>query len=149
MLKWQEIETEIEQLQETHKTEKEQLVQATTTPVQTGPHPDFQVWIEDNAWYNNDDELREFADATGFIFMNKNQGIAPEKVLEHVEKKVRKQFPEKFGVKRAAPNAVQGVDRQNKAGKKVDTDIPLDEMEVSIMKTFGTPNSRIVKWTVV
>jgi hypothetical protein len=66
--------------------------------------------------------------------MQKNPGFNPEDVLKHVEAKVRKQYSEKFGGRKAAPNAVAGVDRTSK--KSSVNDIILDEVETSIMKTL-------------
>ena len=48
---------------------------------------------------------------------------------------MKKQFPEKFGVKRAAPNPVSGGDRQARKGPK-ESDFELDDMERDIMNTL-------------
>ena len=53
--------------------------------------------------------MREYADAMGLIYMNKNPTAAPNDVLKHVEGKVKKQFSDKFVARKAAPNAVRVV----------------------------------------
>lgn len=127
---------EIEEAIEQHKQElveaKQQVAQATQ---QLGPPPEFVEWKDKNVWYDTDEEMREFADAAGLIYINKNPRAAPQEVLKHIETKMRKQFPEKFGIRKAAPSAVAAVNRTSKSSKSVDT-IELTEQERRVMKTF-------------
>ena len=127
----EEIETEIEQLQDTHKQEVAQIAAATAaqTPAVA---PAFQSFVDRNSWYLTDKSLRDEADAIGFIFLN-NQGNKDE-LFSHVEKEMKRKFPEKFGVRRAAPNAVAAVDKTNKKAAK--DDFPMTQEERKIMMTF-------------
>lgn len=130
-----EIDEEIERTKDEFQTEKTMQEQSMVSPAQTAV-PEFNAWVDRNPWYTQDEELREFADATGLIYANKNRGVNPVDVLKHVEASVRKKFPEKFGVKRAAPNAVASVSRQTKVKPSKDDDIELDETEREIMETL-------------
>lgn len=56
--------------------------------------PQFQSWVERNTWYETDDVMRGAADALGKKLHA--QGNSPERVLELVEKEIRKEFPHKF-----------------------------------------------------
>jgi len=133
----EEIEEQIEEVTEQHQEAKQELAQAAQAAQVTGPHPEFVEWQGRNPWYSTDSDLREFADASGLIYYNKNPGISPQDVLRYVETSVRKKFPEKFGVKKAAPNAVAGVDRSGVNGKKAPkVAFELDEMEREIMNTL-------------
>ena len=126
------IAEEIEALKEAHNQEK-QVVVAQAQQAQTS-NPEFQQWVEKNPWYATDMELREFADATAIVYINKNSSSTPAAVLKHVETSLKRNFPEKFGtVKKAAPNAVVGVDRTNSKGKNL-VDIELDDFETEIMR---------------
>lgn len=140
--KLEQVEDEMEQLQEQHQQEKQEIQQQQAQVNQSqAPHPDFVEWQNHNMWYDNDPDLREFADAKGLIYINKNPGVTPAQVLTHVENAVKKHFPTKFGTRKAAPNAVVGVDRSSKSGTtQMNDDIELDEMERSIMKTFVDSN---------
>jgi hypothetical protein len=51
-----------------------------------------------------------------------------------VEKEIKRRYPDRFGGKRAAPSAVQGVDRtQGRKGPQA-TDIELSDLERDIMR---------------
>ena len=129
-----ELDDEIEAKQEKFVTEKAELVaqvQATQTPVV----PEFEQWKETNTWYGADEELSEFAEATAFVYMKKNPGYDPTKVLKHIEDKVRKQFPDKFGIRKAAPNPTVAADKTGVRKPKAD-DIELDVMEKEMMKNL-------------
>lgn len=134
--KLEDVEDRIETLQTEHQETQTKLVAEQQAAQVAGPNPVMEQWKERNRWYDNDQDLREFADATGLIYINKNPGVAPAEVLRHVEAKVKRNFPDKFQTKRAAPNAVAGIDREGKPANKVKDDIFLDDMEMDIMKTF-------------
>ena len=139
----EQVEQEIEERTAEFERQKQEMVQAAQTQnaVQGGQvHPDFQVWVEKNKWYNTDDELREFADTIGLLHAQKNPGISPAQVLDHVEKRVRKQFAEKFGGgRRAAPNPTATPSKGTKGSSQSSTSN--DEIEslggnVEIMNTL-------------
>lgn len=126
----EEVEEKIEQVQKEHKAATAQV----QTAIPAGPHPDYVAWVNRNSWYDQDEDLREFADATGLIYMQKNPDVPPNEVLTHVTAKVKKQFPEKFGTKKAAPNAVTRVDKTSAQGRKAEAEMDLTETEQDIMK---------------
>lgn len=127
------IEEQIEQLRAQHEREKQQL-QVQVNPEVTAPHPEFVAWKARNTWYDTDPELRDFADAIGLVYYNRNPGLSPSQVLEYVERQVKTKFPDKFGVRRAAPMAALGADKTaTKKGPKT-TDIELDDFEREVMR---------------
>lgn len=126
----EEIETEIEQLQDQHQ--KEVAVVAAQAQTQTVA-PEFQSFVDRNQWYLTDKSLRDEADATGFIYLN--NGGSRDGLFAHVEKEMKRKFPDKFGVRRAAPNAVAGVDKTGKKAASKD-DFPMSSEERKIMMTF-------------
>ena len=128
------VEDEIEKVQEQHVQEREALVKEQQV-VQTNPHPEFQAWVGRNLWYTRDEELREFADAVGVVYMNKNPTAAPQDILRQVESETKKHYAAKFGnVKKSAPNAVVSVNRTGNPGRKTEPDFELTETEQDIMK---------------
>ena len=126
------IEDEMSRLDEEHAQARQALVAQQAAAVQ-GPPPEFQAWVDRNTWYQADNELRIFADAYGNAMAQNRPGIQPAEVLKAVEQEVRKRFPEKFGTKRAAPNAVAPV---NRTSRKSSNDVQLDEFEQEIMNTL-------------
>jgi predicted DNA-binding protein (UPF0278 family) len=130
----EEIEDKLEQTQQQFAQEKAALVQAQAA-AQAGPPAEFETWKATNTWYDQDQEMHEFADATGLIFINKNPSAQPKEVLAHIDTKMRKQFPEKFNIKRAAPNAVAGVDRTGNKPSRTSEPAIDPEME-KVIKNF-------------
>ena len=134
--KLEEVEEKLEELTEQHQVEKQafEQEQAKVEVAQGSPHPDFVAWTDRNTWYSNDEELREYADFKGIKYTQKNPGVPPQEVLKYVEQQVKKQFPEKFGTKKAAPNPVSSVNKTSSASRKVMMDDDLTETELDIMK---------------
>ncbi len=131
-----EVDEKLEELQAQHEEErkafeKEQAIAQSQTQ---GVHPDFVVWQEQNTWYTTDEELREYADFKGIKYAQKNPGVPPQEVLSYVAREVRKQFPEKFGTRKAAPNAVISVNKTNSKSRQTKLDVELTETERDIMK---------------
>lgn len=75
-----------------------------------GPSPELLDWKSRNRWYDEDEDMRTFADAVGFKYAAQLQGqVTPEEILAHVEKKVRDKFMKPEPKKEAAPSPVAGV----------------------------------------
>ncbi len=126
--KLEEVENKIEELVETHVKEKQDLQSA---PQANQPPPEFVEFVNKNPWYVQDKELRDEADALGFIYLN--NGGDRDGLFTHVSKKMREKFPNKFGVKRTAPNAVASV---NRTARTNSSSFELDEMETQIMNSL-------------
>ena len=72
-------------------------------------HPEFQAWVNRNKWYDNKPEAREFADNMGVAFKKSHPSASPKEVLEYVEDRVARGYPELFkNPKKTAPSAVEG-----------------------------------------
>lgn len=81
------------------------------------PTEEFVKWEEKNPWYNDDKEMRAFADTIGKEYAAKNLPL--EKVFELVSKEVKRVFPEKFPEPKKRPSApaVEGGGTKS-SGKK-------------------------------
>lgn len=122
-----QVEEQIEQLDSEYTQQKAELL---NTPVQVQGPVEFDSWRERNAWYDTDEDLRDFADIKGLQYSRKHPGVPPSEVLAHVEEQVKKKFPEKLGLKRAAPNAVASVDRTATRTKSNDYKLSEDEEKI-------------------
>ena len=100
------------------------------------PNPQFVEWVDQNTWYEENEDLREFADVLGVAYARKHPGISPDKVLKHVETEVKKKFPEETGTRKAAPNPVSRVDKSSGRKAAGGTQYQLTETETEIMKNF-------------
>lgn len=126
------IEEQIEEITTTHQQEA-QALQQEQAAVSAQPPAEFVAWKERNTWYDGDLDMQEFADAAGIAYAKRNPKAEPSVVLKHVEERVRRAYPEKFGPQRkAAPSPTASVDRTPRRTTKSD-DIELDDNERSIM----------------
>lgn len=110
------LEDKIEDLQADKQLVMEEARQAEVQEVEEGYSPQMQSWVERNSWYETNDTMRAAADALGFKFHK--AGNSPEKVLELVEKEIRKEFAHKFT--RPAPRA-QAVEPSSRSGGSKDS----------------------------
>ena len=132
----EEIETQLETTEQEYKDKKQEMVADQAAAQAVGPHPEFQAWVDRNEWYTSDSDLQDEADAIGMVYTKKHPGVKPEVVLAYVEKTIKSKFPEKFGQRKAAPNAVASVNRAESGRKKAGSEIELSEQEKEFMKTF-------------
>lgn len=95
------------------------------------PHPDFQAWVNKNKWYETNGEVKEFADTVGMAYKKQHLNASPKEVLQYVEERVAKGYPELFkNPRKDAPNTVETGKGPRKAGSKV----VLTDMEEAVMK---------------
>jgi hypothetical protein len=84
---------------------------ADTAPQQEGQevNPEVAEWIESNSWYKDDVTLRGAADALTMEMVQAFPELRgnPSAVLDKVAKRLKDEFPAKFGIKkRSAPKGV-------------------------------------------
>jgi len=126
------VEEQIEQLDTEYTQQKTQLQTDVAAAAPQEP-AEFGNWKARNGWYENDQKLRNFADAYGMSYAKEHPGVSSTEVLKEVEDVVRQKFPEKFGTRRSAPNAVNSVDRTGGTRKRAAAEYQLDETETAIM----------------
>lgn len=81
------LDEQIDSLQkDLNKPEKTGKGSADTT------NPVYDVWVKDNQWYENDDEMANYADAVAEQY----KGAPLERVFSIVTQKVKEVFPDKF-----------------------------------------------------
>ena len=87
--------------------QKAREVQAQSAPKQ--PDPRFIAWANDNKWYQQDQEMREFADTVGMGYAQRHPGVDPVEVLEYVTAQVKSRYKDKFvNPNRSKPSNVEG-----------------------------------------
>jgi len=114
---------------------KEQPVQRQQ---QQRPDPRAEEWAEDNNWFGQDKVMTAAAYAIDSEI--RDEGIdpvaAPDKYYEEVNKRIRKEFPHKFGsAPSKAAQVVAGQSRTPAAGQKV----KLTQVEAATAKKLGIP----------
>lgn len=72
-------------------------------------HPDAQAWINDNAWFNSDPAMTQYALAVHTAMLKNQPGLSMRDNLAETKADVMARFPEKFeNPRRAAAAAVAG-----------------------------------------
>jgi hypothetical protein len=59
-------------------------------------HPTFTNWLNENKWYQKNDEMRQFADAVGTGYAKLYQDLNPEEVLKYVTTQVKQRYKDFF-----------------------------------------------------
>lgn len=116
----------------------ERLAEAKDVPMEV-PNPEtFTEWVQDNQWYNQDSEMRQFADAIGTGFAENNPNLSLDDIYEHVTREVKARFPDKFGGNSRASNAsaVEGASKGRRATSRRYSARDLPESDRQIMKTL-------------
>ena len=98
------------------------------------PDPRFLSWVDQNKWYAQDQQMREYADAIGMGYAQKHPEIDPEDVLKFVASEVKERFKDKFkNPNRNKPSTVEGTGSTAPAKT---AKFSLTDEEERVMKTF-------------
>ena len=90
----------------------ERIAETKNAPVAEQPTAAFDAWRDENEWYDENPDMKDYADMVGTHYAQKNPGVATDKVFEHVTKEVKARFADKFkNPRREAPNPVEGASR--------------------------------------
>ena len=138
------------------KLEKEPVqtqVTPTPAPKQAAPPPDPKAvkWAEDNPWFG-EDQVMTYAAYGLHQQLTEQEGIDPrsEEYYEEIDKRIRKEFPNRFKDSKVEENssngkpvqAVASANRSTKTGRKV---VRLTPSQVAIAKKLGVPLEEYAK----
>jgi hypothetical protein len=127
-----EIDDEIDRVRET----KTDLPIVDIPEADLGPTITFTKWHKKNDWYQltGTDEVSRYADVVGAQFKHGKPSATEEEILEHVESKISKMFPNVF--KNPNSSRVSEVNPRSE-GKSLDKDtFKLTEDEERACKMF-------------
>ena len=88
--KFKELETQKDTLEQ-NKPEKVEVVADAANE-----NPEFTKWVEQNAWYNEDAELRNYSDYMASVVSQQNPQLEGEALFDSVKERVKATFPDKF-----------------------------------------------------
>jgi hypothetical protein len=114
--------------------EQQDILKAQPAPVQEdgNTHPEFQAWVAQNSWYNNNAPMKAFADALGADLSR--AGNSPDQVLKKVAAAVREEFPKRFtNPNRDKPGTVESGQAR---GRSTSSGFTLTDEERQIMNRF-------------
>lgn len=132
-----ELEDQMETLQEEFKQVQSQAPQVAQT--QTGPSPEFLTWVNSNQWYVNNAEMHDFAEGAAAAYVQRAQiagrVITEQDVFNAVTEKVRKAYPEVFGVTTKS-NGVASVSTGDRVGRSIKETFKLTPEQERIAENF-------------
>lgn len=101
----------------------------------------FETWVENNSWYSQDPEMKEYADMIGHAYYNRNPTKTVEEVYAYVEKETKTRFADKFhsNTSRSKPAPVEGAATGRRGGKGRTTKYSVSDLppeHVDIMKAL-------------
>lgn len=98
---------------------------------------EFETWVDNNEWYHQDSEMKNYADMIGAGYYQQNQGKPVSEVYKYVTQEVKKRFPDKFGnPNRGKPSPVEGAAAGRRSTSKKHSVRDLPEADRNIMKTL-------------
>lgn len=123
-----EIDEQIAETKESFRTEA-----VSQNQVQNDPNPAFMIWVNRNQWYQNDTAMRLYADETGRKLAAAGE-THPSKILEEVERQVKKEFSHKFNnPNRSKAGTVEGGTSKGSTSKE---QFQMSDDERRAMKRF-------------
>lgn len=120
-----------------------------------GPTAEFTDWNQKNGWYKmgSTTGLTKEADILGMAYLQANPDARnrPMEILEYVEKRIRKLYPEEFENKeRERPSPVDDGPRERPESPKTSSRVKLTEAEKSAAEAFGMTHAEyaagLKKW---
>ena len=138
---------------EKNKEEKDAAPVAPAAPQQAAPPPDPKAlkWAEDNPWFG-EDQVMTYAAYGLHQQLTEQEGIDPrsEEYYEEIDKRIKKEFPNRFKESKVEENssngkpvqAVASANRSTKTGRKV---VRLTPSQVAIAKKLGVPLEEYAK----
>lgn len=94
-------------------------------------NPIFDAWLENNQWYNEDAELRNYATRIGKGYAIDNPDASPSEVFEYAEAETKARYREKFEPPKPRASSVAGAKpsgKPAKATKKAGDTITLNDV---------------------
>jgi hypothetical protein len=139
LVKADEIAEKIDEVKEKQASNK---VQA---PAIQQADPEHESWVAENAWYDSNPVLRNFADSLAVEYVRVNQGqVNAKDVRDYVSKTVKQEFAHRF------PKPVVGAPSPDGAGRTTQSNKPGSSTnQLSALKASMTESDRAIMKTIV
>lgn len=124
---------DLEQKIESLNGDRSKLKQtATVEPEPTEPSPELVSWVDDNKWFQEDAELRDYAFYLGNKWDKEGKNPGGKALLDKMTTEVRRMFPHKFdNQNRTRPGAVEGGARPTGSTRgKTSSDLPPEHRQI-------------------
>jgi|TARA_R110000796_G_C14454910_1_gene423858 hypothetical protein len=130
--------------QEARMEQKTVAPQPWDTPPQPQPtiDPRAEDWAQDNKWFGTDRPMTYTAMSFHEDLVNEGFDVSTEEYYNEINKRIRKEFPHKFGDKPRQTQKVASAVRTSSSGRRT---VRLTPSQVAISKKLGVPLEEYAK----
>ena len=115
----------------------DKIVEEQTRSTEPQTNTAFESWVDENPWYHDNPEMKQYADMIGTGYHQTNKDAAITDVYSYVAEEVKKRFPDKFGnPNRGKPSPVEGASKGRQSTSKKYSAKDLPEADRQIMRTI-------------
>ena len=112
------------------------------TAPQAQPDPKAQEWAEDNKWFGTDKAMTYTAMSFHDELVNEGFDASSDEYYTEIDRRIRKEFPHKFGDQSKPKQKVASAVRTTASGRRT---VKLTPSQVAIAKKLGVPLDEYAK----
>ena len=112
------------------------------TAPQAQPDPKAQEWAEDNKWFGTDKAMTYTAMSFHDELVNEGFDASSDEYYTEIDRRIRKEFPHKFGDQSKPKQKVASAVRTTASGRRT---VKLTPSQVAIAKKLGVPLEEYAK----
>ena len=112
------------------------------TAQQAQPDPKAQEWAEDNKWFGTDKAMTYTAMSFHDELVNEGFDASSDEYYTEIDRRIRKEFPHKFGDQSKPKQKVASAVRTTASGRRT---VKLTPSQVAIAKKLGVPLEEYAK----
>ena len=112
------------------------------TAPQAQPDPKAQEWAEDNKWFGTDKAMTYTAMSFHDELVNEGFDVSSDEYYTEIDRRIRKEFPHKFGDQSKPKQKVASAVRTTASGRRT---VKLTPSQVAIAKKLGVPLEEYAK----
>ena len=112
------------------------------TAPQAQPDPKAQEWAEDNKWFGTDKAMTYTAMSFHDELVNEGFDVSSDEYYTEIDRRIRKEFPHKFGDQSKPKQKVASAVRTTASGRRT---VKLTPSQVAIAKKLGVPHEEYAK----
>mgnify|MGYP003132578349 CR=1 FL=1 len=110
------------------------------------PDPRAEAWAEDNSWFGEDRAMTMTSFAIHEDLLNEGFDATSDEYYSEIDKRIRDEFPHKFGETSQQSRPAQAVAPAKRSAKSGRKSVRLTPSQVAIAKKLGVPLNEYAKY---
>ena len=110
------------------------------------PDPRAEAWAEDNSWFGEDRAMTMTSFAIHEDLLNEGFDATSDEYYSEIDKRIRDEFPHKFGETSQQSRPAQAVAPAKRSAKTGRKSVRLTPSQVAIAKKLGVPLNEYAKY---